>query len=120
MADPNRLRGPTRANDHGKLYEAKVAPKLSARLRPASGAMVGAKGDMVNKDWLFESKTTTGKTLAVELGWLVKITAEAIAARKNPALVMSFVLPSGRPVPNCESEWVAMPLQTYKELTGGS
>jgi hypothetical protein len=79
--------------------------------------MVGAKGDMVMHDWLLESKTTTGKTLAVELGWLVKITSEALSSKKTPALVMSFVLPSGRPVPNCESEWVAMPLQTFKELT---
>lgn len=113
----NRLRAEVGKQDHGKLYEAKVAPKLSARLRPASGAMVSAKGDMVMREYLIESKTTTGKSLPIELGWLVKITNEALATGKVPALLFSFVLPSGRPAPNCESEWVAVSLQTFKSLT---
>lgn len=117
MADPNRFRSVVGKSDHGKLYEHRVAPKLSARLRPASGVMVSAKGDMVMREYLIESKTTTAKTLSVELGWLVKITNEALATGKVPALLFSFVLPSGRPAPNCESEWVAVPLHTFKSLT---
>ena len=31
-------------------------------------------------------------------------------------LVMGFVLPTGRPRPNCASEWVAIPLPVYQEL----
>jgi hypothetical protein len=115
----NRLRSEVGKQDHGKLWETKVAPKLSARLRPASGAMVGAKGDFAShlgKPVLFEAKSTTGKTLAVEFGWLVKITSEALKEGKTPALVLGFVQPDGRPRPNCESEWVAVPITEYQEM----
>lgn len=111
----NRFRAEVGKQDHGKLFEARVAPKLGARLRPNSGAMVGAKGDMTVRDWLVEAKTTTSKTLPLELGWMVKITEEALASGKTPAIMVSFVLPSGRPVPNCESTWVCMPLQVFEE-----
>lgn len=119
MADPNRLRTKTGVMDHGRLYEKQVAKTLSARLRPASGAMVGAKGDLTVGKWLLEAKTTTDASLGLKLGWLVKITEEANASGKIPGLLFSFVLPTGRPRPNCESEWVAMPVSMFKELTNG-
>jgi len=119
MAAPNRFRTPVGTNDHGKLYEGRVAKKIGARLTPNSGAMVGAKGDMSKGNWLIESKTTKDASLSIQLAWLVKITEEAQAKAKAPALLFSFVLPDGRPKPNAETEWVAVPLQVWKELTGG-
>lgn len=104
-------------NSHGKAYEGHAAKKMGARLRPASGAMVGAKGDMSKGQYLIESKSTTSASLPIQLGWLVKITEEAQAQGKTPALLMAFVLPTGRPVPNAESEWVAVPKQHWLELT---
>jgi hypothetical protein len=120
MAGPNRFRESTPDNKHGKLYEARAAKTLGARLQPASGAMAHAKGDMKTKNWLLESKTTVNASLSVELGWLVKVSEEALAQGKRPGLVIGFVLKDGRPRPNCESEWVAMPMSHYKELTEGS
>lgn len=122
MADPNRFRsdGPKVNNTHGKLYEPRVAKKLSARLTPNSGAMTGAKGDatrVADRKWLLEMKTTVNATLPMDLGWLVKISEEAYAKGMEPALVFSFVLPDGRPRPNATTEWVAIPLAVYQELT---
>lgn len=120
MAATNRFRTETRSNEHGKLYEPKVARRIGARLTPNSGAMVGAKGDMTKDKWLLELKTTKDASLSIQLSWLVKITEEAQAKSKIPSLLFSFVLPDGRPRPNAETEWVAMPLQVYLELTGDS
>lgn len=120
MASPNRLRfpGPV-ANGHGKLYEERAAKKLGARQQPNSGAMAGAKGDLRSDSYLIESKTTVAATLPIDLGWLVKISEEAHALGLQPLLMLSFVLPSGRPRPNAETEWVAMPLKAFQELTDG-
>lgn len=122
MASPNRYRdGGPEKNPHGKLYEAKVAKKMGARLQPNSGATAGFKGDMKltkgKNRFLIESKTTLDASISVKLEWLVKITEEARAKAMTPALLFSFVLPNGRPAPNAETEWVAMPLQTFNELT---
>lgn len=117
----NRFRQDTPPNAHGKLYEKRVAKKTGIRLTPASGAMKGNKGDgrLTNKaKWLVEMKSTDKATHSIELGWLVKITEEAAAAGRNPALLFSFVLKDGRPRPNAPTEWVAMPLYIFEELTG--
>jgi hypothetical protein len=112
----NRLRQETPKNSHGRLYEARVAKKTGIRLTPNSGAMAGAKGDGRLPGWAVEMKTTDKNSLAIELGWLVKITEEAAAAGLNPMLLFSFVLKSGRPRPNASTEWVAMPLHVFEEL----
>jgi hypothetical protein len=110
-------------NSHGKKYERKGAASLAAQLTPASGAMVGAKGDMLRKGkkkgdgWLMEVKTTTAASLALQLSWLVKISSEALSRGEKPAVLVAFVTPEGQPKPSCESQWVMMPLQVYKELT---
>ena len=113
----NRYRdATTRPMDHGKAYESHVSKRLGARLTPASGAMVGAKGDMSMQDFLIESKTTTDSSLALKLGWLVKISEEAQCKGKKPAVITSFVLPSGRPQPMASTEWVCLPLSVFQEL----
>jgi hypothetical protein len=117
----NRFRETVPRNAHGKLYEQRVAKKTAIRLTPASGAMPGAKGDgrlsTEAQKWLVEMKSTDKNTHSIELGWLVKITEEAAAAGRNPALLFSFVLKDGRPRPNAPTEWVAMPLYLFEELT---
>jgi len=117
MADPNRLRATAPRNAHGKLYEPKVAKVLSARLTPNSGAVAGFKGDMSMGRWLIESKTTVNSTMSLDLGWLVKITEEANTRGMNPALLVAFVQPDGRPKANAESQWVMMPLSHFQDLT---
>lgn len=117
MMSTNRLRIDQPENSHGKRYEKRVAKKIGARLTPNSGALPGAKGDMRYHRWLIESKSTKHATFQVELAHLVKITEEAQARSMDPALLFSFVFPDGRPVPNCPSEWVAIPLALWQELT---
>ena len=118
-ANPFRTAPPTVANTHGKAYEGRAAKTMKARLQPASGAMVGAKGDFsstVGRPLLYEAKSTTSSSLSVKLEWLVKITEEAQAQAKTPVLMMAFVLPTGRPTPNCSSEWCAVPLPVFQEM----
>lgn len=120
MADPNPLRRPPAvANTHGKLYEPRLAKAIGGSLRPNSGAMPGAKGDMQSKDksWLLEVKTTINATLSVDFGWLVKISEEASRSGQRPALALAFVLPTGRPRPNASSEWVMIPKHIWQEMT---
>ena len=114
----NRLRGDSTPliNGHGKKYETIAAKTIGARLRPSSGAMVGAKGDMVTRGSLIETKTTTSETIPIKLEWLVKITGEALAAGKSPVVLLAFVLPTGRPRPVCSPEWVCIPKEVWQEL----
>lgn len=110
-------------SSHGKRFEKKAAQSLAARLTPASGAMAGAKGDMVvpraAAKFLLESKSTTSVSLSIKLEWLTKITSEAVSMGMSPALLIGFVTPEGKPLPHCESEWVAVPKQLFLELTSG-
>lgn len=110
---------------HGKTFEKKGAASLAARLTPASGAMEGAKGDMVKKrkhgqsSFLLEAKSTTAASLPLKLEWLTKITSEALAKGMQPAVLVGFVTPEGKPIPMCESEWVLVPKQVFQELVDG-
>jgi hypothetical protein len=105
-------------NSHGKVSEKRLSQKLGSQLTPASGALRGAKGDSkrlgpMGKE-LIESKSTTALTLAVDLGWLVKIVHEARGINARPLLTMSFVTPDGKPRPS--GDWMAMPMDDYEEL----
>lgn len=105
------------SSGHGSRSERRVAKSLSARLTPASGAMRGAKADMrisAKTKWLVEAKSTTGKTLSVELAWLVKVLTEALSAGSRPALTVSFVNPDGS---KRACDWVMLPLADFQELT---
>ena len=82
---------------HGAKSEARIAKYMRARLSPASGAMVGAKGDARTEDFLIECKSTVAETMKLDLGWLVKIATEARAKGLDPALTISFVTPEGKP-----------------------
>lgn len=103
---------------HGNASEKKVGKSLAARMTPASGAMVGAKGDMqYGTLWKGEAKATIHDTMRVEYGWLNKITVEALNAGRTPFLTVSFV--NGDGSPKRAGQWVMVPLETFKELTGG-
>lgn len=98
---------------HGGRSEKRVARKFKARLRPASGAMAGAKGDMVKPEFLIEAKSTVFATLALHLEWLDKIHREALETNRIPALTISFVHANGDPRPN--SDWVVVPSWWFRE-----
>jgi len=98
----------------GRKSEKRLAKTLGARQRPASGAMVGAKGDISFNNILLEAKSTTRNSISIKLAWLLKITHEARSEDKIPALSLSFTRANGNPYP--DGEWVALPLHQYLEL----
>jgi hypothetical protein len=100
---------------HGNASEKKVGKSLGARMQPASGAMRSAKGDMkLGEQWLGEAKSTVNDALKLDLGFLNKITVEALSIGRLPFLSMSFVMADGSP--RRSGEWVAVPLEVFKEL----
>lgn len=98
----------------GIKSEKQVARRLAGRQTPASGAMEGAKGDIVLPEFLMEAKSTTADSLGVKFEWLAKITREALAVGKKPALSMSFVTGSGAAVDG--GTWVAVPENVFKAM----
>jgi hypothetical protein len=104
---------------HGNTSEKRVAKKIGARLQPASGAMVGAKGDAKLGGAMkmrVECKSTIGDYLKLDIGWLTKISGEAMEDASTPALTISFVTADGRPRMNMNAEWVAIPMSAFQEL----
>ena len=98
----------------GRASERRLAKTLGAKQTPASGALEGAKGDLMKGDFLMESKSTARDSLGVKYDWMVKIGKEARDRRKIPALTISFTTEGGRELPF--GEWVAVPLAFFKEL----
>jgi Holliday junction resolvase len=109
-----------------KRHEKKVAGAIGGKRQPGSGAFNGLKGD-VRRDQegfplLVECKRTIYRTIPVEAYYLTKITTEALAAGKYPALALQFdkvvmqsVAQSRREQPASE-DWVAVPLSTFQAM----
>lgn len=101
--------------DHGTTSEKRVGKDLGARLTPASGAMSGAKGDMVLPTLLVEAKATIKSSISIQYSWLVKIMTEALNTNRQPAVTISFVDPQGKPLH--VGDWVMIPKTLFRELT---
>jgi hypothetical protein len=65
------------------------------------------KSDVSAGLWRVEDKTTGGKTLAVERGWLEKIAGEAQDNRQRPALQLGFDEDAEHSV---REDWLAFPM----------
>lgn len=111
----NPYRTTLKTGEAGRVSESRLAKTLGARLTPASGALVGAKGDMKLPDYLIEAKSTSTNTMSLQLAWAVKISEEALATAKTPAITISFTNDQGKS--NRFGDWVLIPLHHYKELT---
>jgi hypothetical protein len=104
----------------GRASEKRVAKVMKARLQPASGARDHSKGDMKmtrNLKFLVEAKSTTGDTLKLDLGWLMKIQSEALHDGAKPLITLSFTDALGK-LRGLKEDWVCMPRSTFDELTG--
>ena len=89
--------------------------RFGARLQPGSGNQAHAKGDVdipKSETFLLECKTTEKRHLVLEMSWLRKITREARAVRKTPALVFGF---EGM-TPPTPKDWVAIPRESFEAL----
>lgn len=105
-----------RARDsHGLKAEEFLASDIRGRTQPGSGCLDGAKGDIVVREFLIESKSTVAQSLSVKLEWLKKIEGEALIKGKVPVLAIQFVNPDGTPVPG--GRWMAVPEHVFTDLT---
>jgi len=98
----------------GRLSEKRLGKTLGGRMTPASGAMLGAKGDIDLGSVLLEAKSTISDSLSLKFDWLAKISDEARRFGKTPALAISFV--SGRGVAFPDGEWVMLPRDVFQEI----
>ncbi len=101
----------------GRKAEKKVAKRMGARLRPNSGAMEGAKGDMTLGNFLIEAKSTQAGGINLQLTWLRKIVREVRTTGQDPALVILFTDVEGNP--RRDGEWVAVPRKVFERLVEG-
>jgi hypothetical protein len=115
--NPYLRRQQHRIGKSGTKSEKRLSKDLGARLRPASGAMEGAKGDMTLGECLIEAKSTINATIGLKHSWLSKIGTEARSEGKTPALIVSFITPDGTPI--IDGEWALIPLHKFKELSDG-
>lgn len=88
----------------GRRSEKRTAKQVGGRLRPGSGAVEGAKGDIVLQELLLEVKSTASRTMRLEHAWCAKIAKEALDQSMTPAVAVNFTHADGRAVP--EGEWV--------------
>jgi hypothetical protein len=102
----------------GRKSERRLALSLGARPTPASGALSRSKGDAKLGKLLLEMKSTVSNSMLLELSWLNKITSEAQACGMQPALIVSFVTPEGRPRSESNAEWACVPRWLLEELLG--
>jgi len=106
----NRLK---KSGGTGILAEKKAAKRVSGNLKPASGALPGAKGDFELPEFLVECKSTENVSMSIKLSWLHKIMREACIVGKSPALEVMFVTANG--TPRQSGDWVMIPAQLWKE-----
>ena len=106
-----------RIGEVGRKSEKRLTKELGGRARPASGAVLGAKGDIDLGDVLMEAKSTTALSMTLKLDWLLKISNEARAEHKSPSLMISFTHPDGRQ--RLDGEWVAIPRHVWEALRAG-
>jgi hypothetical protein len=99
----------------GRKSEVRLTKTMGGRGRPASGAMEGAKGDIDLGPILLEAKSTVQASIVLKHDWLIKISNEARAEGKMPALAVSFVKPDG--MPQMDGDYVLIPMWKFKEIT---
>lgn len=87
-----------------RKQEARGAAQHGGRVRPASGALPGAKGDMRTSDTLVEYKRTNGKSISITAAMLKKIRTEALSEGRRPLLGIEI---AGR-------DWVLVPADDYE------
>jgi hypothetical protein len=117
MTDNPLMKRLERRPEHGQKAEKRAGTRLGGRLQPGSGCSPNNKGDIKTDHFLVESKSTINGSLSLKHEWLRKISGEAIAISREPALIVQFVDAQGRTVP--DGGWVMVPERVFKELTSG-
>jgi len=97
----------------GRRSEVRTASRMGGKLRPASGATRG-KGDFELDLALVEAKSTSKGSISIQLGWLRKVTREALMEGRTPVLTITYTDPSGRPCR--DGRWALVPEDVVKDL----
>jgi len=95
--------------------ERRVARKTGGRRVPGSGSSPYSKGDVRVPEFLVECKQTIHGSLSIKKAWLNKISREAVALQREPALAVE--IKGGPEDPVCERDWVMVPARVFKKLT---
>lgn len=105
--------------------EDRVADRLGGKRVRGSGSSMYSKADVrdVSLDgegcaveFLVECKQTIHASLSVKWEWLTKITAEADAVQKEPALAIE--IKGGVEDPRCDRDWIAIPARVLEQMVG--
>ena len=115
MSNPFTDRQNRGTHKHGQKSERKTAKRLGGTTRPGSGAVAGAKGDILLTDYLVENKSTEHKSISLKLEWLDKISVEAREEGKAPALAIQFVDKAGNS--KKRGRWVLIPEDEFNGLS---
>lgn len=100
---------------HGLKAEKRTATRMGTKPRAGSGSIEGYKGDIELAEFLVENKCTEHKSISLKYDWLEKISKEALAETKEPALAIQFCDLNG--VPRSEmGTWVMIPERVFREL----
>jgi hypothetical protein len=111
--DPFTERQNRGTHSHGQKSERKTAKRLGGTTRPGSGAVAGAKGDIVLTEFLVENKSTEHASISLKLAWLDKISLEAREEGKAPALAIQFVDKNGNS--KKRGRWVMIPEDEFND-----
>jgi hypothetical protein len=99
----------------GRKGERGLSSRIGGTLRPGSGALDGAKGDVTKFETLSECKTTIRDSMSLQLSWLHKIYQEALEVGKTPALALAFVNVEGQSKGK-RDRWVCVPESVWLEM----
>jgi hypothetical protein len=92
--------------------EDRVAKRVGGYRQKASGALPGNRGDVKGVELLGECKRTDKKSISITLAYLEKITHEAVAYDKIPAVAIEF----GNTPKMVSRDWVMVPADFMQDL----
>jgi len=92
--------------------EDRVADALGGYRQKASGALPGNRGDVKGVELLGECKRTDKKSISITVKYLEKITHEAVAYDRIPAVAIEF----GDTPKLVSRDWVMVPSEFMQEL----
>lgn len=105
-----------RVQRHGQKAEKRTAKRFGVVSRAGSGSVDGFKGDFEVRNFLVENKTTEYRSISLKYDWLHKISKEALAENKEPALALQFVDRDGKPIAK-DAAWIMIPERVFNEMS---
>lgn len=112
MAIPSHFTRQAGVKKKSDKQERRVAKALGGKTQKASGSMDFHKGDVKTIELLVEAKRTEKDSLSVKKEWLTKISREAMAYNKVPALSIEFENTDKL----VSRDWIAVPVSFLNQL----